>query len=641
MADNRSLPDSLQTLLNNATTDTAKANLYLQLADYWSDEDTAKAFEYIKKSLQFSNGNSFYTAIAHFNKAGILFDYDFNKSQQEYMLAEKLLNHNTSPLAYQYRARLWHNYGALEQRKNNEKEYVDILLNKAIPFATLAGDSLRMGMNYMDLGAVFMNNTDYENALKYYNKALHLLTKVANNNAALADCYTMIAKAFTENYQFQKAKPCLDSAFKILHTNSLPVYLTTYYSVSGMYYRGIRSFDTAITELNKGLLLAEKINSKYDVQSILYEKYKVYKEQKKFENAMPVLLQVYNMNKQMPLSNNTKQILFELAETDAALGNTPAAYKWLMQYSILSDSLFSAKTKTDIAALEAKYQSEKKEKQILALENKSKQQQADLEHGRFVNYLLLSSVLILLLLSILLFIIYKNKQRTTKLQQQSNQQKIKEMEQQQELQIYNAMLQGQEAERKRLAQDLHDGLGGMLAGVKIGLSHIAENTNQKPRDMELYKVINQLDYSVNELRRIARNLMPETLLRFGLEPALKDLCESIGNNKTNVVFQAYKINSKIKQEHQLTIYRIVQELVANAVKYAEAEKVLVQCIQEENILHITVEDNGKGFDINQPKNESMGLASIENRVNYLKGKMEIQSNAQGTTVNIEVHVQQQ
>ncbi|SFP93521.1 ATP-binding protein [Parafilimonas terrae] len=638
--DEKSFADSLQKLLLAEKADTAKADILFQLADYWSYRDTAKAMQYIDKAVQLSRNNKYYTALAHFYAAGIYFDYNISKSQQEYMLAEALLKDFSTEKAFQYRARLWHNYGVLEQKKDNEKYYLDILLNKAIPFSQKAKDTLRTALNFMDAAAVFMNKQQHDKAIEYYNNALNILRRYGNKYGELADCYTNTAKAYLATAQYDKARIYLDSAYTVLSSNNQSPYFATYYTISGMYYNNVKKYDSAIIQIDKGLLIAKENKLTYEEASLLFQRYIAYTGIKQYAKAKQALLQADELNKQIQLTGNRRLILLSLAKTDSLLGNLHGAYNWLLQYSILSDSFFITNTNAQIAELETKYQSEKKEKQILTLESKGKQQIAALEHNRFINYILLSSIVILFLLLLLLYLSYKNKQRNAKLKEEASLQKIKQMEQLQQLQVYNAMLKGQEAERKRLAQDLHDGLGGMLAGVKIGLSNIAENTHQKPSDMELYKVINQLDHSVDELRRIARNLMPETLLRFGIEAALKDLCENISNNKTKVVFQAYGLSNEISQQNQIMIYRIVQELTANAVKYADAEKVLVQCMQQENIMQITVEDNGKGFDVAKKKSKSMGLLNVENRVNYLKGKMEIQSdNNIGTTINIEVDVQ--
>jgi two-component system NarL family sensor kinase len=146
--------------------------------------------------------------------------------------------------------------------------------------------------------------------------------------------------------------------------------------------------------------------------------------------------------------------------------------------------------------------------------------------------------------------------------------------------------------------------------------------------------------SANELRRIARNMMPESLLLLGLEPALKDMCDSLSTDETQVVFQAFGINTAMHQEIQVNIYRIVQELLTNAFRHAHASEILVQCSQNSSRFFITMEDNGKGFDATaSDARPGIGLSNARSRVEYLNGKLDISSViGEGTTINIEFDV---
>jgi two-component system, NarL family, sensor kinase len=203
-----------------------------------------------------------------------------------------------------------------------------------------------------------------------------------------------------------------------------------------------------------------------------------------------------------------------------------------------------------------------------------------------------------------------------------------------------ALLQGEERERKRLAGDLHDGLGGMLAGVKMNLSRLTPANSEAHFANDLPAIIHQLDRSVNELRRIARNMMPESLLTSGLETALRETCESFSSKEQLIEFQAFNLETTIPKELQVTIFRIVQELVTNAIRHSDASSVLVQCSQNEQVFYITVEDNGKGFHVDHlSAGKGIGLINVKNRVDYLKGSLDIDTApGAGTAINIEFNV---
>lgn len=621
-ANNKRYTDSLQHLLSVEHTDTGKASILFKLSDYWADIDAGKAIQLANQSLQLDLKKSIYEGLAHFYLGGAYFDRDLLRSQQEYMKADTLLSIYSTKEAWLYRSRAWHNYGIIEQRKDNGKGYTDILLNKAIPLAVKAGDSIRVAIDYMDVGLGFMNYEDHSRAIYYYTTAIRMLMRQGKKDERLADCFVNMAKANILMGNVKAAKPFLDNAFRILSPMVDSPYLPAYYLVNGMYHNRSAEWQKANRSLDVGITLANKLNMPYEINSMLYEKYEVYKGQNNLKAAKAVLMNLYERQHIVPLKRNRQEILHELAQTEASLGNMKAAYQWLTEYNSLADSIYKAKTKTDIAALDAKYQSAEKEKEILILYNRSNIQKILFVCGS------------VLFLGIIFFLVYRLKQRKVKTEQQ-----LSSLQQKQQIEIANALLEGEERERSRLARDLHDGLGGMLAGVKLNLSQATHHPALRTEDAGLNKVIIQLDDSVSELRRIARNMMPESLMRSGLQVALNDLCESFSGGTVKVELQMLNILSTIPQQTQITIYRIVQELLNNALRHARASEIFVQCSQTEDQFFITVEDDGVGFDKTELQNKKgIGLRNIQNRVDFLRGKLDIDSKpGKGATINIEIN----
>lgn len=170
--------------------------------------------------------------------------------------------------------------------------------------------------------------------------------------------------------------------------------------------------------------------------------------------------------------------------------------------------------------------------------------------------------------------------------------------------------------------------------MKGNLVMTPENQQAFERSMDM------LDSSIRELRRVAHNMMPEALLRFGLDAALKDFCYEINESG------AVKINYlsfgpedvDIDQTVAITLYRIVQELINNTMKHSGASSAIVQLTKSNEQLSLTVEDDGNGFDPAILKtNKGMGWVSIKNRVDFLKGKLDVTSKeGEGTSVHIEI-----
>jgi signal transduction histidine kinase len=281
------------------------------------------------------------------------------------------------------------------------------------------------------------------------------------------------------------------------------------------------------------------------------------------------------------------------------------------------------------AALRIRYETEKKDTQILL-------QRTELQRKTVFNYLLIGGAAALLLISLLSYRTYRQKQKLQQL-------RIDELETQQQLLAAEAVMKGEEQERTRLAKDLHDGLGGMLSGIKYSFQTMKGNLIMTPENQQAFeRSMDMLDSSIKEMRRVAHNMMPEALVKFGLDTAMKDFCDDINRSGAlRVVYQSLGMDLiQVEQTTAIAVYRIVQELLNNTMKHAAAKTAIVQLSRTDTGINITVEDDGKGFDpviLSQVK--GIGWSNIQSRVEYLKGKMDVRSTpGNGTSVNIEFNL---
>ncbi len=304
------------------------------------------------------------------------------------------------------------------------------------------------------------------------------------------------------------------------------------------------------------------------------------------------------------------------------------------------DSIYQKDVSTKLLDLEQQYQTKEKENKILRLETKNKQQELAIAKSRWWELALGAGLLLAVCVAYFLWKIGTKNKKLLAQKDLLHEEELRTMRQQERLGQYDAMLQGQEAERSRMAKDLHDGLGGLLAGVKLKLSSIVARAGRGSLGEKgaINDVVHQLDYSVDELRRIAHDMMPESLRFGGLAPALSDLCRYMGTPMVQVVFQNLGIKDNYPDQLRVTVYRVVQELLTNAIKHANATKIILQCSEMDNWLFVTVEDNGKGMDQREEnRKKGLGLINIRNRMSLLNGDIEtISQPGEGTTVNIQI-----
>ncbi|HMQ48829.1 MAG TPA: histidine kinase [Saprospiraceae bacterium] len=219
--------------------------------------------------------------------------------------------------------------------------------------------------------------------------------------------------------------------------------------------------------------------------------------------------------------------------------------------------------------------------------------------------------------------------------------KLKEME----IATYNAMLDGQEAERRRLAREIHDGIGPLLSALKLNIEYLQPPDEQLDAEhaARFQQVMGMMDQMAEELRHISHALMPAALLDFGLNTALQQLCSRVSlKGKTKVAFFSNDPERRLEPAIELGLYRIGQELINNALKHAAASEITLQLIRHEKTLVLMVEDDGKGFDPSkQPDNFSgLGLGDIQARAKSLQGQFTLEAApGQGVLATIEVPVE--
>ncbi|MEK6480303.1 PAS domain-containing sensor histidine kinase [Catalinimonas sp. 4WD22] len=207
--------------------------------------------------------------------------------------------------------------------------------------------------------------------------------------------------------------------------------------------------------------------------------------------------------------------------------------------------------------------------------------------------------------------------------------------------LMKALIEGQEAERERIAKELHDGLGQSLTAMRLNLDALQSHCERiTPDAKELFEQLKTILFNTTQdVKSIARNLMPGVLRNSGLVKGLEYLCHSLSDlNDIKVHFHAYQMNRTLDSSQSIGLYRITQELLNNALKHGKASEVHVQLIGHHKSVMLMVEDDGVGFEDNHSMNENgFGLKNIETRVKTLNGCSFIDSHAgKGTSVTVEI-----
>ncbi|MBW1658118.1 sensor histidine kinase [Flavobacterium quisquiliarum] len=630
--------DSIVKITKNTKSDSVKSLNSFRLSKlFLMAQDAEKSKEYLEQANKLKvkfpflkDASIFYNAYSFIEKG------DLEGFEKALLEANTKLKKYRNKEAYKLRAVILQNYGIMQQRKNNENAYMKLLVNEAIPIAKKSGDYELISALNKAVAIIFMNNSEREKAAEYLDQAQKYIESATKKSATLAESrmetYIINAENLVELKHFYDAKSILDKAFEILKDYPESNLNDSYFYSEGIYYAKQNKHNEALVSFDKGIKSSAKHNNLIALNRLKFAEYEVLFKLKNYEKAKS---NIEYLIEKTPFIIDKKNYYKELSKVYNATKEYSKAYYYSNKYNVVNDSLNGDKLKNEIVELEAKYKKAESEKKISLLQSENEKAVLQVNNNR-LNMMLFAVLSFLLFLTVLFLWSWNNYQKKLSYQKEVNhKQELDVLENEKKLSISNALIQGEEIERKRIARDLHDGLGSMLSGLKMHLN-IADRDN-KENSPNINEMLND---SIKELRNISQNLMPESLMKLGLEHALKDLCASHSTSETVIELQYLIKKSSVPEHFKVMIFRIIQELLNNALKYAKATEILVSCSQNKDVYFITVEDNGIGFNIKHAeKREGMGLRNIKNRVAFLNGKLEIDSEiGKGTSTYIELKI---
>lgn len=632
--------DSLNNLLKEEISDSLKLEILGELCYNYMYTDSIKSQEYCNLLLsEIENSKNIYAIGNAYRTAGIFslfyLDYanaivNFNRALDIY----KSIDDENGKIGY---AKTCYNYGLLfEYHADYEVELelyqgIEEIFEKYELYNFLISLYSRYITIYNKLG-------EFDKEREYNRKVIKLATKI-QDDYPLMSVYLSYASLYVDNQQYDSAayyfEKMKETSEKIGSLDGLGNY---YYNYAFMESQQ-GNHENALDLLQKGYEIAFKTDNQNDEIEFFYKLGLCYYNLKNYQTARDTLLVGIKLAEKYYFNELKRKMLEIISNVEEATGNYEKALEYRKEYNILYQKTLNEEKLNQISYLEAKFEATKKESEIKSLIEENLIKELKLNRK---NLLLLIMTLTLITLIIITYFIFRQvitKKRLAEKDAELHKHLIEKLEKEQQLSAMKYALQGEEAERHRISKDLHDGIGGLLSGLKLTLSNMKGNYIINNEGINQFdKAIKLLDDSIRELRRVAHNMMPESLVKYGLKAALKDYCDNISNSKKIFAyFQYFGEEKRISQELEVHIYRIIQEVVNNTIKHSEAKNLNIQLILDKNRLNITIYDDGKGFDTKiLQNNKGMGVANIKSRVELFDGKFEINSEKnKGTEIFIE------
>lgn len=627
------LVDSLVKQLTTAKEDSNKVKLYMELGNNIGYYDARKALEYAQQGLVLSEKINYPLGMARtrYLLGNTYLDLgDYEKSKTFLDESEKIFEslNRVDMIGMINNAR--GNWYYMQSDMWNAAHYY----TKATEIFHNMKDTMREIFPYQNLIASLGETKNYEKAVSLSKKLLEIL-KYRDDSSQIAHALNHIVLNNTALGKMEEARQYIPGLLAYISSSLDFNLVADSYNVIGEYYYQNNYYDTAISYYK--LALEKALRNNYQPAQYNLSLGAAYLK----TNDLPLAYQY--LTKAISLANeaNSKDIYYRiclpLSGYYEKVNDYKNAYKYLQEYTKLNDSILVTETRQYSTQLEAVYENNKKENEILQL--KTEELNKTLAIKKRNNYLYLAAGL-LLLTAILFTVKLRNKSIKQKLleqEKQLQQEKISSLEKEQQVISLQSMITGQETERSRIARDLHDGLGGLFSTVKMYFSTLQHERPELSGDPLFIKSFELADNASVEMRRIAHNLMPEVLMKLGLINAVQDLCNNINVGRLMVIsFQHYGMEERLTSSMEVMLYRIIQELLNNIIKHAQATEVIIQFNRHSDRLTITVEDNGRGFNATEVGDNTAGISTIRSRVNYLNGQLNIDSKTGvGTTVIME------
>ncbi|MBS1584558.1 MAG: sensor histidine kinase [Bacteroidetes bacterium] len=620
---NQKLIDSLERKLAGAKEDSNKVNILNDIAFEYRLVNEAKAYRLLHESVKLAEKIGFKDGLAlAYNHFGILY-----KNRQMF----------DSSLYYHHKA------FAIWNQMNDEEG---------------------MASSYNNQGRTYQAKTDYTNAIDCYLKSLKLREKIKDTTGAAA-AYSNIGQLYGMKKDLNKAKEYTAKSVELLAAVGDSFALGKNILALGYFYYEGNQFDTALVFYKRALILfkaahagsetAQALNnignalaeSNRSAESIPYQ-LEALKIQTEIADTTGMftselsLCQAYGFDKQYELAARFGQQALDLLkkaggevkmymdtyEVLSELYRKKQDYKKAIEtytlYNHFKDSLIKEENSRITSDMLAKYESDKKD---LELKNAAYK----LQRRKLIIGGLAAVIALLVMSGYLLYNRYKLKKRRELDEALIRQQEIRN----------KAIIEAEERERVRIAKDLHDGVGQQLAAVKLSMNAMEEELAADAGKLERIKALEHMvDETLKEVRTVSHNMMPNALIRKGLAAAVREFIDNIAaTGLLKVDLQIIGLNERLDGSMETVLYRVLQEVVSNIIKHAQANKVSIQLIRhDDGYLNFIIEDNGKGFNVSEANNfNGIGLKNIMSRIQYLNGSVDFDSAVgRGTTVVIEV-----
>lgn len=495
-------------------------------------------------------------------------------------------------------------------------------------------DIILQGGAYLELSNVFDEYLVPDDALRYAQKSLQTYIK-ANKSEFIGEAAYTLGNRFHEDNVLDSSLYYYNLAYNnFLSSSSNPDYIANILTNKAIIFTEKGDYDIAGDYYRQAEATLQKMGEDADYFHLFLNKAEWYIRQGQMQQGLAFLIKAKSSGVET-LNDLEKKILYEdLATIYAKLYMFDSAYYYQSEANIVRDSIYNETKRKQFIRLQAeRYKTEFMQQAAIV--------QRQISRARLLKL----AATLFALIAVILVIVYYQRRKTFRIisnqKEALHRQAVDELIQSSELKFLNASMEGGEIAKEHISREIHDRLGSAMVTLSWQYDAVLENFPAgSPYYYQMEKLNTALKNLYHDIRQIAHQLGSGVLERVGLLPVLQELCDDIAAaNKIEVDFSFFGLDDRLNFIQEINILRIIQELVSNTLKYANATQLSIQMNKMGTELNIMVEDNGKGFDLNSSRVHGVGIANVESRIRNLNGTMQIESQpGTGTSVILNIPI---
>ena len=617
--------DTLERQLQTAK-DTNRVKILCDLCWEYRFVSANKALEYGNEALALAQELKYTKGIAQsYNDMGIIF-IDQGNYQKAIEWFNKSLAIRTELQDSAGMAALYNKIGIVYQKKGQLKKALENQI-EALKIYENLGSDLWIGYSLNNMAIIHQNLGNLDKALQYHQKALTYRIKMGDVYGE-AGSYGNMANVYVKLHDTSLAIQYYDKALTIFRKIDDKESISAMLNNLGNIYIARGKESNALTLLEESLKIRENLGDKKGIASTLLRMGEAYTSMGSYKKASQVLYRARRLAREIDVVEEEMVSYLNLAKMYALQHQLDSAFKNMSLYIATKDSVYNQRLEEQIIDVQTRYETEKMGQDMNLLKSEKELTELRLKQKRMQNLLLILAIITIVGAAIFSFYRRKLKQKAAMdaAKIRYNEQKIR------------AVIESQEEEQRRIARELHDGVGQKLAGLKLNWSSLISGTEIKKVWPDYNNLTLLIDETAQEVRTISHQMLPKELEQFGLIPSIESLLEiNFKNTGTNTSFSHMGVEERLPYTVELTIYRILQELVSNILKHAHASSIKVELLKRRDRILLIVEDDGIGMNLEKMKNGGIGVMNIESRVESVQGRVTFESEQEkGTFVTVNI-----